>query len=56
MNPTAVCRAGLALLATGAATATARAHWAGALIAAGLLLLAGGGWLTSKRGKRCRST
>lgn len=51
MTPAAVCRAGLALTATGAAAATGRTPWSGALIAAGLLLLAAGGWLTGRKGR-----
>jgi hypothetical protein len=52
MNPAAVCRAGLALTATGAAAAAGRTPWSGALLTAGVLLLAAGGWLTSKTGRK----
>jgi hypothetical protein len=52
VNPLAVCRAGLVVVATGAAAAYGRTPWSGALIGAGVLLLAAGGWLTSKRGRR----
>lgn len=47
MTPTRVCRAGLALAVTGAAAAAGGTPWGGALLAAGLVLLAAGGWLTS---------
>lgn len=49
VNPTVVCRAGLALVVTGAAAAAGRTPWSGALIAAGVLLLAAGGWLTGRK-------
>jgi hypothetical protein len=52
MTPATVCRAGLALTATGAAAAAGRTPWSGALLAAGVLLLAAGGWLTSRKGRR----
>jgi hypothetical protein len=52
VSPTVVCRAGLALTATGAAAAAGGTPWSAALIGAGVLLLAAGGWMISKRGRR----
>jgi hypothetical protein len=49
VSPTVVCRAGLALTATGAAAAYGGTPWAAALIGAGVLLLAAGGWLTGRK-------
>lgn len=49
-----VCRAGLALALTGGLAAAGGAPFAGWVAGVGVLLLAGGGWLTNKtsRGRR----
>lgn len=47
-----VCRAGLALGVTGALAAAGGAPYAGAVLGAGLLLLAAGGWLINRNGRR----
>lgn len=55
MTPTGVCRAGLALAVTGAAAAAGGTPWGGALLAAGLVALAGAGWWIGHTGKTRRT-
>lgn len=52
MNPTTVCRAGLALAVTGAAAAAGGTPYAGLVLLAGLLVLAAGGWWTGHTGRK----
>lgn len=47
-----VCRAGLAAAVTGALAAAGGTPYAGAVLGAGILLLAAGGWLTNRDGRR----
>ena len=44
-----VCRAGFAVTVTGALAAAGGTPYAGAVLGAGLLLLAAGGWLANKK-------
>ena len=50
----ATCRAGLLCTITGALATAGGTPYAGVVLAAGLLLLAAGGWLTNQEGKRDR--
>lgn len=50
----AVCRAGLVLAVTGTLAAAGGAPYAGALLAVGVLVLAGGGWMVNNGDRRRR--